>query len=246
MRKVGSTTDTADSNGEYTNGNVANGVPPTIINAEMLNTFQRELVNVVEGSGQKLDSDDFFQLFKAITKIVNDSTSKDIDRIYPVGIVTWFAQNKDPNKLFYGTTWKYVGENKTIRLAGMDGKDVMTTGGSDSVKLSIDNLPVHGHSFVGKTSQFDYGTKTTDRQGTHDHKGGMGAPGAKWGDYISGSDHDSNYGSNKTDSNGEHSHDTYIGPHGHEFSGETDNTGKGSELSIVNSYIKLMGWYRIE
>lgn len=51
MRKVGSTTDTADANGEYTNGNVANGISPTIINAEMLNTFQRELVNLVEGLG---------------------------------------------------------------------------------------------------------------------------------------------------------------------------------------------------
>lgn len=58
MRKVGSTTDTADANGEYTNGNVANGISPTIINAEMLNTFQRELVNVVEGSGLTLDSGD--------------------------------------------------------------------------------------------------------------------------------------------------------------------------------------------
>lgn len=55
MRKVGSTTDTADANGEYTNGNVAQGIPPTIINAEMLNTFQRELVNVVEGAGISLD-----------------------------------------------------------------------------------------------------------------------------------------------------------------------------------------------
>jgi hypothetical protein len=54
MRKVGSTTDTADANGEYTNGNVANGISPTIINAEMLNTFQRELIGVVEGSGMEL------------------------------------------------------------------------------------------------------------------------------------------------------------------------------------------------
>ena len=55
MKKVGSTTDTADSNGEYTNGNVANGISPTVINAEMLNTFQRELVAVVEGAGITLD-----------------------------------------------------------------------------------------------------------------------------------------------------------------------------------------------
>ena len=68
MRKVGSTTDTADANGEYTNGNVANGISPTIINAEMLNTFQRELVNAVEGSGLTLDPNDDGQLLKAIKK----------------------------------------------------------------------------------------------------------------------------------------------------------------------------------
>ena len=45
MQKVGNTTDTADANGEYTNGNVANGIPHTIINAEMLTTFQRELTD---------------------------------------------------------------------------------------------------------------------------------------------------------------------------------------------------------
>ncbi|HHS9742996.1 TPA: phage tail protein [Raoultella ornithinolytica] len=68
MKKVGSTTDTADANGEYTNGNVANGVSPTIINAEMLNTFQRELVNAVEGSGIALNPNDDGQLLKAIKK----------------------------------------------------------------------------------------------------------------------------------------------------------------------------------
>lgn len=49
MRKVGSTTDTADANGEYTNGNVAQGIPPTIINAEMLNTFQRSWLMLSKG-----------------------------------------------------------------------------------------------------------------------------------------------------------------------------------------------------
>ncbi|UAN52928.1 phage tail protein [Serratia sp. JSRIV002] len=70
MRKVGSTTDTADANGEYTNGNVAQGIPPTIINAEMLNTFQRELIGVVESAGIPLDPTDDNQVVKAINKIV--------------------------------------------------------------------------------------------------------------------------------------------------------------------------------
>lgn len=69
MQKVGNTTDTADSNGEYTNGNVAQGIPPTIINAEMLNTFQRELVMVVEGAGITLNSSNDGQVLEAIKKI---------------------------------------------------------------------------------------------------------------------------------------------------------------------------------
>ncbi|WPR95476.1 phage tail protein [Klebsiella aerogenes] len=70
MQKVGSVTETADSNGEFTNGNVAQGVPPTILLAEIFNTWQRELVNIVEGSGMELDPNDFGQLLKAINKSV--------------------------------------------------------------------------------------------------------------------------------------------------------------------------------
>ncbi|CAI1755727.1 hypothetical protein [Serratia proteamaculans] len=69
MQKVGNTTDTADANGEYTNGNVAQGIPPTIINAEMLNTFQRELVNVVEGAGITLNPESNNQIYLAIKKL---------------------------------------------------------------------------------------------------------------------------------------------------------------------------------
>ncbi|EKZ5664205.1 tail fiber protein [Klebsiella aerogenes] len=83
MRKVGSTTDTADSNGEWTNGNVANGIPPTIINAEMLNTFQRELVAVVEGAGMELDPGDDGQVIKAIANIVNISVPAGIPMPWP-------------------------------------------------------------------------------------------------------------------------------------------------------------------
>lgn len=58
-----------------------------------------------------------------------------VKTIYPVGIVTWFAQNRDPNSLFPGTTWKYIGENRTVRLARASGDDIMTTGGADSVTI---------------------------------------------------------------------------------------------------------------
>ncbi|ENS4826553.1 hypothetical protein HBJ42_20670, partial [Klebsiella pneumoniae] len=44
---------------------------PTIINAEMLNTFQRELVNLVEGLGYKLNPDDDSQILKAINGVIS-------------------------------------------------------------------------------------------------------------------------------------------------------------------------------
>ncbi|QWA09783.1 hypothetical protein GTU79_21080 [Sodalis ligni] len=55
MQKIGNITNTADINGEWTNGNVAGGVPPTIIDAGWLNTIQRELANIVQSAGLALN-----------------------------------------------------------------------------------------------------------------------------------------------------------------------------------------------
>ncbi|PIJ48859.1 hypothetical protein BL250_02340 [Erwinia sp. OLTSP20] len=179
----------------------------------------------------------------ATPKAVKDALANavNINSIYPVGIVTWFAQNKDPNKLFPGTTWKYIGENRTVRLASANGSDVMTTGGSDSVTLTTGNLPAHAHTFSANTSTFDYGTKSTDAQGNHNHTtdvGGVGNEGHS-GVYYQGAK-----ATLSTNDAGEHVHNVHIGPHSHTFSGTTDNVGSGSEFSVANSFIKLMGWYR--
>lgn len=69
MQKIGDIPNTrADSNGEFTDGNVAGGVPPTILPAEWFNTVQRELVNIVEGAGMELEPSDDRQLLAAINK----------------------------------------------------------------------------------------------------------------------------------------------------------------------------------
>ncbi|WQZ26440.1 tail fiber protein [Shigella phage Tf] len=107
-----------------------------------------------------------------IAEAISDST--DLNKIYPVGIVTWFNSNVNPNTALPGLTWTYLnnGVGRTIRIAAANGSDVATTGGSDSVTLSVGNLPSHTHSFSGTTSWFDYGTKYTDGQGAHDHDRG--------------------------------------------------------------------------
>ena len=69
MQKVGDITSTATPEGEFTDGNVAGGVNPTLLMALWFNTIQRELCNVVTESGGTLDPNDFTQIVKAIKKI---------------------------------------------------------------------------------------------------------------------------------------------------------------------------------
>ena len=107
-----------------------------------------------------------------IADAISDST--DLNKIYPVGIVTWFNSNVNPNTALPGLTWMYLnnGVGRTIRIAAANGSDVATTGGSDSVTLSVGNLPSHTHSFSATTSSFDYGTKTSSTTGDHNHNRG--------------------------------------------------------------------------
>ncbi|CNI70401.1 bacteriophage tail fiber protein [Yersinia frederiksenii] len=73
MQKIGDIPNTrADNNGEFTDGNVAAGVPPTILPAEWFNTIQRELINVLISAGIEPDSDKFDQVATAVTKLITD------------------------------------------------------------------------------------------------------------------------------------------------------------------------------
>lgn len=107
-----------------------------------------------------------------IAEAISDST--DLNKIYPVGIVTWFNSNVNPNTALPGLTWTYLnnGVGRTIRIAAANGSDVATTGGSDYVTLAVGNLPSHTHSFSATTSSFDYGTKTSSTTGNHNHNRG--------------------------------------------------------------------------
>lgn len=206
-----------------------------------------------------------------ITDAVTNST--DLNKIYPVGIVTWFATNNNPNTSLPGLTWTYLndGVGRTIRIAAANGSDVATTGGSDSVTLSVGNLPSHTHSFSATTSSFDYGTKTTNTTGAHTHsvsgstnntgahthtlptfneEGGdgdyaAGAKGFKVGTATTSSDGaHSHTVSGTAASDGNHAHTVGIGAHTHTVSGNTGSTGSGSAFDVTNSYIKLMAWVR--
>ncbi|PHM64236.1 tail fiber protein [Xenorhabdus stockiae] len=70
MQKIGDITNTADSHGEFTNGNVAAGIPPTLLEAEWFNTLQREIINVLSKAGIKLNKNNDVQLAEAISQII--------------------------------------------------------------------------------------------------------------------------------------------------------------------------------
>ncbi|MBN4863490.1 MULTISPECIES: phage baseplate protein [Providencia] len=193
---------------------------------------------------------------KAVTDALQNAVN--LNTIYPIGIVVWFAQNKNPNTLFPGTKWQYIGENKTIRLAAASGANVLTTGGSDSITLTEAQMPTHNHSFSATTSSFDYGTKTTNSAGAHTHGQGLrhqdaskvAAITSRTGSLLASgaaiSITSSNYAGYDylTSSSGANTHTVAIGSHTHTISGTTGNKGSGSTITVTNAYITLMGWYR--
>ncbi|MEM7979121.1 hypothetical protein Q4R26_17880, partial [Morganella morganii] len=83
MKKIGDVTSTADKNGEWTNGNVAAGIAPTILDAAWLNSVQREILGVIIAAGLQQDKNDDTQLSKAISKIIsggNYATAEDLKK----------------------------------------------------------------------------------------------------------------------------------------------------------------------
>ena len=206
-----------------------------------------------------------------IAQAISDST--DLNKIYPVGIVTWFNSNVDPNTALPGLTWTYLnnGVGRTIRIAAANGSDVATTGGSDSVTLAVGNLPSHTHSFSATTSSFDYGVKETVVNGAHSHSvsgstdyAGYHAHRISQGDnanvpngrvassnsaqtHVGWTEGDGNHThsvSGSTDHGAAHAHAIAIGAHTHTVSGNTGGTGSGSAFSVTNQFYKLMAWVR--
>ncbi|NCG50175.1 phage tail protein [Serratia fonticola] len=156
MRKISSVTDTADANGEFTEGNVAQGVSPTILKADIFNTWQRELVNVVEKAGIELDPNDDGQVFKAINKsvgsgrLLNIKTFKSSGAYMPslgtnfIVVEAIGGGGAGGGAAATGTGAVSVGSGGT---AGSYGKSIFTTGFSGAVvTVGARGVPIAGES----------------------------------------------------------------------------------------------------
>lgn len=75
----------------------------------------------------------------------SDVLSGLIDSIYPIGSIVEFTNDVDPN-VTIGGTWERM---KGTFLYGADTlHELGSTGGSRSVKLSVDNMPNHSHDIT--------------------------------------------------------------------------------------------------
>lgn len=69
MQKIGDVTPTADINGEWTNGNVAAGTAPTILDAGWLNSVQRELISILSAAAIAPDPLNDGQVITSLKKL---------------------------------------------------------------------------------------------------------------------------------------------------------------------------------
>lgn len=98
-----------------------------------------------------LDDGDTSKVLQSLIKALSKPI---IDVSHPVGTVALFAQNKNLTN-FSGTTWVYLGENKTIRLSKSDGSDLLESGGADQVIISKESLPNITLSVSGTANEVD-------------------------------------------------------------------------------------------
>ncbi|ARF52795.1 hypothetical protein [Pantoea stewartii] len=75
MQKIGSVTDTADQNGEFTDGSGASAVESTLLPAAWFNTIQRELIAIVTAAGLTPDPTNDAQLLAALKILFTAKTT---------------------------------------------------------------------------------------------------------------------------------------------------------------------------
>ncbi|MBP6083722.1 MAG: hypothetical protein KA732_20995 [Providencia sp.] len=117
MKKIGDITNTADKNGEFTDGNVAAGTPPTQLMGAWFNSVQREILNVLVKAGVPQSATKEDQLIAAIEKLIGSASY----------LPTGYSYSKVESHLKFQTIGDYV--TSTVLNNGLASK-FDKTGGS--------------------------------------------------------------------------------------------------------------------
>ncbi len=141
MQKIGDIPNTrADSNGEFTDGNVAGGVPPTILPAEWFNTIQRELMSILTAAEIEADSDTFNQVLLSIQKLIGEEIPDIKDASLTQKGVVQLSNATNSTSETLAATPKAVRAVDIASLKIANNLSEITTAGAAAVAQTLANL----------------------------------------------------------------------------------------------------------
>ncbi|ECW3128427.1 tail fiber protein, partial [Salmonella enterica] len=188
MLKIGDLTDTADGNGEWTDGSVAGNIQPTEIMGGWLTTVQRELIAVLSAAGMQTDKTNDAQVVAAIQKLIQGAAEANSG--VPVGAPIAWPSDVVPDgyAVMQGQAFdtsrypKLAIAHPNGVIPDMRGWMIKGKPASGRAVLSQEQDGNKSHSHTARaqdtdlgtktTSSFDYGTKSTNTTGGHTHQFG--------------------------------------------------------------------------
>ncbi|EAN0642303.1 tail fiber protein [Salmonella enterica] len=263
MLKIGDLTDTADGNGEWTDGSVAGNIQPTEIMGGWLTTVQRELIAVLSAAGMQTDKTNDAQVVAAIQKLIQGAAEANSG--VPVGAPIAWPSDVVPDgyAVMQGQAFdtsrypKLAIAHPNGVIPDMRGWMIKGKPASGRAVLSQEQDGNKSHSHTARaqdtdlgtktTSSFDYGTKSTNTTGGHTHTQLVRGIGAVDGTAGSRGSSEGNDGSGGTTASagdhahtvyiGVHDHTVYIGPHGHVVIVDADGNAETTVKNIAFNYI---------
>ncbi|MGM7759411.1 tail fiber protein [Yersinia enterocolitica] len=151
MQKIGDIPNTrADSNGEFTDGNVAGGIPPTILPAAWFNTIQRELMSILNAAEIESDSDAFDQVLLAIQKLVSEEIPEVKDgSLTQKGVVQLSSSTTSVSEIFAATP-KAVKDMGDKALKTTNNLSEIAAAGSAAQTVAQANIGLTPSKFSGR------------------------------------------------------------------------------------------------
>lgn len=187
-----------------------------------------------------------------------------LNKVYPVGAIYISTSNTNPYTLFGVGTWEQI--TGKFLLASSDNHSAGTTGGAESVTLTVGQLPSHTHTGPSHThtgpahthsiAQHSH-TATCASGGSHKHTVSRYKVAASGTARYAAQKDSASDGSHDTSSNGAHTHTITIasggttstgsagtGNTGAAGTGNTGATGSGNAVNIMPPFLSVYMWKR--
>ncbi|HHL2458613.1 TPA: phage tail protein [Yersinia enterocolitica] len=164
MQKIGDIPNTrADSNGEFTDGNVAGGVPPTILPAEWFNTIQRELMSILNAAEIESDPHVFNQVLLSIQKLVSEGIPDLKDASLNQKGIVQLSNATNSNSQILAATPKAVSDLGNLLLKITNNLSEIKDAGPAAVAQTLLNLGLGDAAKLGVATipQMAAGTSTS-------------------------------------------------------------------------------------